>query len=168
MEEDNELNLDLDNLEAQADEKLKVKNRFVKLSEKVATTSKERDDALAKAKAEADDRVNVEKERDFYKDFSANVSKYPNASEYQEQILEKVKGGYSTEDAMVAVLNKEGKLITPSPETEPKPEVQVEGGSAQTTQEGPKTLETMTPEEKLSALAEADKSGDLVKALRGK
>ena len=102
MEEENELNLDLDNLEAQADEKLKVKNRFVKLSEKVATTSKERDDALAKAKAEADDRVNVEKERDFYKDFSANVSKYPQASEYQEQILEKVKGGYSTEDAMVA------------------------------------------------------------------
>ena len=162
---DNELNLDLDNLEVQAEEKLKVKNRFEKLSEKVAVTSKERDEALAKVQTEAEAKLNAEKERDFYKDFSANVSKYPSASEYQDKILEKVKSGYSTEDAMVSVLNKEGKLTFTPPEQK-KP--QAEGGSAPTTFSGDKSLSDMTPTEKLSALAEADKSGDLVNALRGR
>jgi hypothetical protein len=163
--ENEDLSLDLDNLEVQAEEKLKVKNRFEKLSEKVITTSKERDEALAKAQAEADAKLKAEKERDFYKDFSANVSKYPNASEYQEQILEKVKVGYTTEDAMVAVLAKEGKLTSEAPQP---PTPQVEGGSAETLVGGEKTLETMTSAEKLAALTEADKTGDLVQALRGK
>jgi len=165
--ENEDLSLDLDNLEVQAEEKLKVKNRFEKLSEKVILTSKEKEEALAKAQTSEDARLNAEKERDFYKDFSANVSKYPNAAEYQDKILEKVKGGYSTEDAMVAVLAKEGKL-TPEVTTITPPETQVEGGSAQTTVGGEKTLDTMTPEEKLSALTEADNRGELVGALRGK
>lgn len=162
---DDELNLD--DLEVQAEEKLKVKNRFEKLSEKVISTSKEKDEALAKVQTEAEARVNAEKERDFYKDFSANVSKYPNASEFQDKILEKVKGGYSTEDAMVAVLAKEGKLNIPSSQVQ-SPNIQVEGGSAPTYSEGGKTLQDMTAAEKLTALAEADKAGDLVNALRGK
>ena len=167
--ENEDLSLDLDNLEVQAEEKLKVKNRFEKLSEKVITASKERDDANAKVETETEAKLNAEKERDFYKDFSANVSKYPAASEHQEAILEKVKGGYTTEDAMVAVLNKEGKLTPAEPEATPEPEApQVEGGSAVTVQEGDKTLDKMTPEEKLTALGEADKSGALVQALRGK
>lgn len=163
---EDELDLNLDNLEVQAEEKLKVKNRFEKLSEKVILTSKERDEAQAKVQAEADARLNAEKERDFYKDFSVNVSKYPQASEFQDKILEKVKGGYSTEDAMVAVLAKEGKLNVTSPPIQSHS--QVEGGSAPTTMEGTKSLKDMTPEEKLSALAEADKEGNLVNALRGR
>jgi hypothetical protein len=163
--ENEELNLDLDNLEVQAEEKLKVKNRFEKLSEKVILTSKEKDEALAKAKVEAEARLNAEKERDFYKDFSANVSKYPNASEYQDKILEKVRVGYSTEDAMVAVLAKEGKL-TSEPIQPPSP--QVEGGSASMSMSGDKSLSDMTAAEKLAALTEADKAGDLVNALRGR
>lgn len=166
--EDNELNLDLDNLEVQAEEKLKVKNRFEKLSEKVILTSKEKDEALAKAQAEAEARVNAEKERDFYKDFSANVSKYPNASEYQDKILEKVKIGYTTEDAMVAVLAKEGKLTSEAPQAPQVPTPQVEGGSASTTISGDKDISQMTSDEKLAALTEADKKGDLVNALRGR
>ena len=163
---DEDINLDLDNIEVQAEKKLKVKNRFEQLSEKVITTSKERDEATAKAKENEDAKVIAEKERDFFKDFSANASKYPAASEHQDAILEKVNSGYTTEDAIVAVLNKEGKLPAP-PEPEPdKP--QVEGGSAPTTLEGEKTLDNMTPEEKMSALEEADKSGALVNALRGK
>jgi uncharacterized protein YaiE (UPF0345 family) len=163
---DNEdLNLDLDNLEVQAEEKLKVKNRFEKLSEKVILTSREKDEALSKAQTEADARIKAEKERDFYKDFSANVSKYPNASEYQEKILEKVNAGYSTEDAMVAVLVKEGKFTS---ETSQVSSPQVEGGSASTALPGNKEMSDMTATEKFEALKEADKSGALVNALRGR
>ena len=160
---DDELNLD--NLEVQADEKLKVKNRFQTLSEKVATTSQERDEANAKLVAETEAKAQLEKERDFYKDFSANVSKYPTAAEYQDKILEKVKAGYSTEDAMVSVLNKEGKLTT-APEHKAPP--QAEGGSAGTQMVGDKALDQMTAAEKFDALKEADKTGDLINALRGR
>ena len=165
---EDELNLDLDNLEAQAEEKLKIKNRYQQLSEKVKLTAQEKEEALAKVQAEVEARANAEKERDFYKDFSANVSKYPQASEYQDKILEKVRGGYSTEDAMIAVLAKEGKLTAPSPEPVRQVQSQVEGGSAPTVFEGDKTLSNMTAEEKLAALMEADKAGSLVDALRGR
>lgn len=162
---DEELNLDLDNLESNAEEKLKVKNRFEKLSEKVILTSKERDEATAKAKAEEEARLTAEKERDFYKDFSTSLSKYPTASEFQDKIWEKVKSGYSTEDATVAVLAKEGKLgVETTPETQPI----VEGGSSPTIVEGNKTLDTMTTEEKFNALQELDKGGNLERALRGR
>ncbi len=163
---DDELNLELDTIENNVDHNLKVKNRFQQLSEKVILTSQERDAAQTKAQTEADARLNAEKERDFYKDFSTNVTKYPNASEFQDQILEKVKGGYSTEDAMVAVLAKEGKLNMTSQPVQ-QSNIQVEGGSAVSSFEGSKSLNDMKPDEKLAALMELDKTGDLVKALRG-
>lgn len=164
MEE--ELNLEqLDHIESNAEEKLKVKNRFQQLSEKVITASKERDDALAKVQAEAEAKSQLEKERDFYKDFSANVSKYPSASEFQDKILEKVKAGYSTEDAMVSVLNKEGKLV-PTPEVKIEPNVA--GGSATTAMPGDKTLEQMSASEKLDALKDLEGSGEISKVLRGR
>ena len=156
--------LNLDNIQVQTEEKLKVKNRFEQLSEKVITTSKERDEALAKAQAEAEAKAKLQKERDFYKDFSANASKYPQASEYQDKILEKVNAGYSTEDAMVAVLAKEGKLTQEAPR---QPIIQAEGGSAVTSMPGDKGLDQMTAAEKYEALKEADKAGDLISALRG-
>ncbi len=155
-----------ENLDNQDDEKLETKNRFQQLSEKVKQSSEAKDAAEAKAIAEADARATAEKERDFYKDFSTNVSKYPGASEFQDKILEKVKAGYSTEDAMVSVLNKEGKLIPQPIEQGPKP--QVEGGSAQTVLLGDKELSDMTPAEKLQALSELDKTGALANALRGR
>lgn len=166
--ENEDLNLDLDNIEAQAEEKLKVKNRFEKLSEKVILTSKEKDEALAKAKAESEARLQAEKERDFYKDFSVNISKYPNASEYQSKILEKVKVGYSTEDAMVAVLAKEGKLTSQPVQQPQQPNIQVEGGSAANIGSGTKELKDMSPAEKLAALGEAESAGALASALRGR
>lgn len=163
--EDKDLNLDLDKIEAQTEEKLKVKNRFTELSEKVKTTAQERDEANAKVSTEAQARVNAEKERDFFKDFSANVTRYPNAGEFQDKILEKVKAGYSTEDAMVSVLAKEGKLSMPEA---PRPQQNVAGGSAPTTMDGGKGLSDMTAAEKLSALAEIEKTGGLADALRGR
>lgn len=157
--------LNLDNIEVQVEEKLKVKNRFEQLSEKVILTSREKDEALAKAQTEADARQSVEKERDFYKDFSTHASNYPGATEYQNQIWDKVKSGYSTEDAMVSVLNKEGKLTASSPEA--RPTIQAEGGSAPTSFEGEKTLDNMSVADKLAALQEVDKSGALGALLRG-
>ncbi len=144
------------------EEDIKNKNRFEQLSEKVILTSKERDDALAKVKAETDAKTAVEKERDFFKDFSANISKYPGAGDYQDKILEKVKSGYSTEDAMVVVMAKEGKLSSPNQQ----PSIQVEGGSAPTLQGGTKSIKDMTSSEKFAALS-ALPPQELINALRG-
>jgi hypothetical protein len=162
------LDPNLDGIESQAEQNVKVKNRFQQLSEKVILTSKEKEEAQALAKQESDARLNAEKERDFYKDFSNNVTKYPNASEYQDQILEKVKSGYSTEDAMVSVLAKEGKLNASYEQPVHQPSGQVEGGSAPTSFEGGRSLADMKPEDKLSALTELDRNGDLANALRGR
>lgn len=158
-----ELELDLDGIEAQTDQKLKVKNRFQQLSEKVKVTSQEKDEiTAAKQKIEAENAL-ISKERDFYKGFSTNISKYPNATQFQDKILEKVKAGYDMEDAMVAVLNKEGKLTAQPPE--PKPAPQVEGGSAPTATIG--NSEPKTMDEKRKALMDADRRGELESILRG-
>ncbi len=159
--------LDLDGIEVGIEEKLKVKNRFEKLSEKVILTSKERDEKAQLADRLQGEVSNISKERDFYKDFSGNISKYPNASQFQDKILEKVRLGYSTEDAMVSVLAKEGQLSTSQP-VQQRPASQIEGGSAPTMVEGNKSLEDMTATEKYSMLADADKTGELARALMGR
>lgn len=152
-------------IQAQTEEKTKNQNRFETLSQKVIEKSKEKEaEAEARKKAEAE-RDSALKEAGFYKDFSANVTKYPEASNFQDKILEKVRGGYSTEDAMVSVLAKEGKLNTQSQPVQQNR--QIEGGSAPTSFEGSKSISDMTTDEKLSALMEADKSGDLSRALKG-
>lgn len=156
---------DLNKIEAETEEKLKVKNRFQELSEKVKLTSQERDE-LAKSKQDLEaNNSSLAKERDFYKDFSINVTKYPNASEYQDKILEKVKAGYSTEDAMVSVLAKEGKLNSAEPV---RSQQTIAGGSAANFSDGTKSLKDMSVAEKFEALAQAETSGDLVNALRGR
>ncbi len=164
--ENDELNLD--GLEMQVEEKLKVKNRFEKLSEKVITVGKEKDAEIEARKRVENERDSLSKERDFFRDFSKNVTKYPSATDYQDKILEKVRGGYSTEDAMVSVLAKEGKLNASAPavQNQQSHNISVEGGSAPTNFEGTKSIKDMTVAEKLAALSDADKSGDLVSALR--
>lgn len=162
MEED--LDLELDNIQTNTEQNAKVKNRFQQLSEKVINTSKERDDALAKGNTEAEARVKAEKERDFFKGFSANITKYPEAANHQDKILELVNKGYDPEDAMVSVLAKEGKFAP----AEIKREIQAEGGSAPTTMEGTKEFRDMKPDEKLDRLKELDKSGDLANVILGR
>ena len=150
---DDELNLDLDTEE---EEKLKAKNRYEKLSEKVRLTAKEKEEAEARAVTEADKAKAMEKERDFFKDFSAQSSKYPNANEYQDKIWEKVKQGYDVEDATVAILNKEGKLNPPVVEKE-----SAAGGSADTSlKNDDKTPDKMTQEERFTALKELEAKGE--------
>jgi hypothetical protein len=145
------------------EDELKTNNRYKQLSEKVISTAKEKEEAEAQTKKARAEAEALTKERDFYKDFSAKANKYPGANDLQDKIWEKVKLGYETEDAMVSVLNKEGKLTS-----EPQPKQAAEGGSAQTVFPGEKSLDDMNAQEKMAALVEAEKTGDLVRALRGR
>lgn len=163
MENENELNLDFDSIEERTQRKLKIEDRFAKLSEKVTMSTKEKEEALARLQAEIDAKSALERERDFFKDFSSQSSKYPEAINYQDKIFDKVKSGYSTEDATLAVLAKEGKF---NPTIEPKapaqPQPSPTGGSAPTVfPEKDKEMNEMTTEEKLNALKEAEKRGDI-------
>ena len=162
---DNELDLNLDELdkiEANADNKLQVKNRFQQLSEKVKLTAQEREEALTKAKVSEEARLSAEKERDFFKNFSQVSSKHPEASAYQEQILERVNKGMDTEEATIAVLYKEGKLNT-------APQVHIEnvaGGSAPNTPGLEKNFGEMNLDEKRDVLLGLEKTGELDALLR--
>ena len=125
------------------------KNAVEKRMQKLAN---EKNDAeKAKAEAEAKSAV-TEKERDFYKDFSGSISKYPSANEYQDAIKEKVMSGYTVEDATVSVLAKEGKLGTI--QAPPPPRESPAGGSAsnQISSGGNKTVSEMSRDEKRQAL----------------
>lgn len=153
---DNELDLDLNE---NNDEEIisRNKKKINSLSEKLGISEKEKSD-LAKAKEdEALARQNAEKERDFFKGFSQVSSKYQGATEYQDQIWEKVKAGYDIEDAAVSILNKEGKLVTPPPERE-----SAAGGSASTgiIDLSDKPLKNMSRDELRSQLLEMESKGE--------
>lgn len=138
----------------------KVEERVTKLSNKVKTTSEERD-ALAIEKA------NLEKERDFYASFTDSTAKYPGAHEYKDAIKEKVMAGYSVEDATVSILAREGKFQNQASPVEKEREL-VAGGSAlnQIPDGGTKSIGEMTRDEKRQALMEADKRGEIEPILR--
>src|SRR3990167_6601315 len=157
--------IDLDQLDADLVERNRVEKRFNDLSEKVRLTSEERDEKDKLLKEQGDKNSELQKERDFYAGFSDVVSSNPAAKDHKDDILAKVKSGYTVEDATFAVLGKAGKLgqsgqpTIPAP---PKPENPA-GGSAinQPTTGGQKPLNQMTREEKRAALVEAEARGDL-------
>lgn len=163
---DDELNLDLDNIEANVENKLKVKNRFEQLSEKVITTSKERDEANSKAQVAEQARLAAEKQTEFYKGFSQISSKHPEAINYQDQILERVNKGYDPEEAALAVLAKEGKLGNQIQQPIVQNIDTVEGGSAPTMMQGNKSSKDMTMDEKFAALSKLG-NDELGNAFRG-
>lgn len=166
MNEELDLNLDeLDQIETSADNKLKVKNRFQQLSDKVKIEAQEKEKAQAEAKTNAERVATLEKEASFLKTFSQLSSKHPEAANYQDQILERVNKGYDPEEATLAVLAKEGKLAPQAPP--PQRTESAEGGSAVTNVSvGEKSLSEMTMGDKLSQLQELEKSGELTRALR--
>lgn len=152
------------------DEELKASEEIINknaVEERMKNLSKARLDAEAKSTEEArlrqesDARATAaEKERDFFKGFSTQTSKYPGAAEYQDKILEKVNLGYDMEDATVSVLAKEGKLGTvQAPIQRQSPA----GGSAsnQIQTGGSKSIAEMSREEKRQAVLEAQTRGDL-------
>ncbi len=160
---DNELDLNLDDLDQNADKQLQIKNRYQQLANDKRDLSQKLE-AEGKAKAEAEAKLaQMEKETNFFKTFSQISSKHPEATNYQDQILERVNRGMDAEEATVAVLYKEGKL-TPTPA--PKPPI-AEGGSAVTNVNvGEKSLNDLTMAEKLAELRELEKSGELQQVLR--
>ncbi len=154
-----ELNLDLDNIEANAQEKLQVKDRYAKLTERGLEAEKKAQEAEAKAQSEANRAAKAEKDLEFYKSFSQVSSKHPGASDYQDQIKERVDRGMDAEEAAVAVLYKEGKLTQSAPVQQTR--VDVAGGSALTNlgEGGSKSVNEMTSSEKMEALMQAEKEG---------
>lgn len=153
-----DLNLDLDSIEANAQEKLQTKDRFAKLTEKGLEAERARAEAeVAKTEALAKATA-LEKERDFFKSFSQISSKHPEAANYQDQILERVNRGMDAEEATIATLYKEGKL-TQAPVQQQR--ITAEGGSAQTNlgDGGAKDVKEMSTDEKMNALLQAEKEG---------
>ena len=105
LEEDVQEDVQLDDDQQES----KVEKRIKQLSNKVKLTSQERDElAKANKKLEAE-RDSAKKEAEFSSSFTENPH-YQVAKDYKDKIKEKVSGGYSVEDAVVAVLAKEGKL----------------------------------------------------------
>lgn len=137
--------------ETQEEIKNKVEERIKELSGKVKLTAKERDELAEANRALNAEKESLAKEVSFYKDFSKTSTRFPQASEYQDKILEKVKGGYTVEDATVSVLNAEGRLTTPKPDM-----TTAAGGSATTTptQTGAKAPGEMTQAERRKFLEE--------------
>lgn len=149
-----DLDLDLDS----GQEINRTETRINKLTSEREAAKTAASEAAAKAEAAEAARIAAEKERDFFKQFTGVASKFPGAAEYQDQILEKVKAGYTVDDAAVSVLNAEGKLTA-----SPQPQAPAAGGSAtNSSMEKPnKSVGEMTREEKRAALVDAEKRGDI-------
>ena len=148
-EETQNTDIDLDKIEEDIEKKNKVEDRIRDLSNKVKLTAEERDELKAKTEELAAQNEALQKEKEFLSSFNDVTAKFPDAGEFQEQILEKVKAGYTAEDAALSVLNAEGKLI---PGEAPKPENPA-GGSADNVPTGePKDISQMSQEERLAEL----------------
>ena len=160
---DQELELDLD-LEEEPNinrSEQRIKDLSSKVRNQAQETATERE-----ARQQAETRAETaEKRAEFLESFAGVAAKFPNASEYKDAIQEKVLSGYSVEDAAVAVLNAEGKLLPQDTQTEPQSEI---GGSASLPPLGgaEKPLDGLTSEEKRARLIEADQRGELAEALR--
>ena len=150
--------LDLE-LESEEDKINKVEKRIKSLSEKVKLTSEERDELKKLNENLTGEKHTLSKERDFYKDFNQLSTKYPEANEYQDKILEKVNAGYDVEDATISILAKEGKYNPAQPKVEDE---KVAGGSATTTMKGSdsKTPQEMTQDERRAALVDLESKGE--------
>lgn len=133
--------------------------RIKDLSGKVRDTAAERDQARTDADAAKAGEAKAQRTADFYKGFSGLVAANPSAKDHEADILAKVEGGYTVEDATFAVLGKAGKLNQPKAE-----EMHIAGGSSNTAipQGGAqKPVGQMTQQEKRTALLEAEARGDI-------
>lgn len=151
---DEELNLDLGN-----EDITRKDNRIKSLSDKVKTTSEERDAEKVRAdKAEAE-RVTAQKDADFFKNFNTVSPRYQGASEYQDKIREKAALGLDVEEATMLVMAKEGKYTPP---VAPLVRESAAGGSAATGihDSAEKTADKMTQAERRAILQEMESKGE--------
>ncbi len=147
-------------LEVELNQPSESETRINQLSKKVSLTVEERDAAKAEAETAQVGKAEAERERDFYAGFSDVVATNPQAKDHKDDILAKVKSGYTVEDATYAVLGKAGKLGVPTETAQ----VQVVGGSATTNPTAgseTKTIAEMSLAEKRAALVEMETRGDI-------
>lgn len=137
-----------------------IEKRIKDLSGKAKSAYEERDAAKTQFEKAELERQAALKDAEFYKNFNTTASKYQGANEYQDQIREKVMGGYTMDDAMISILAKEGKYQPPVAPA-PKP-ASPAGGSAPTNLvSGEKTIAEMTQAERRAQLMEAERKGDI-------
>ena len=154
MAEEETLDLNEDNQE----EITRKDSRIKSLSDKVKTTSEERDALKTKAEEAEAKAVAAQKDAEFFKGFNTVSSKYAGSSEYQDKIREKVALGLDIEDATKLIMVNEGKYVPP---VVPVERESVAGGSATTSMPlGDKTIEKMSQAELRSALVEAEAKGE--------
>lgn len=152
--------LDLEQIEKDVEQTNRVEKRIKDLSDKVRLTSEERDE-LKKLSEEKDGKIaNLSRENEFLGEFSDTLSKYPKASQFKDEIKEKVMKGYSVEDATISTLASKGEFASPK-----KVEVAATiGGSAAVSQlpdNGQKSPNQMSRDEKRAALLEAEARGEI-------
>lgn len=149
-----ELDLELDLGEQDAEKNGRIRNRINKLAtERANALKKSEEDTKARTIAEAKTSA-IEKDLGFYKGFNQVTSKYQGAGEYQDKIREKVLAGYDVEDATVAVLAKEGKLQAPAQAVQIK-ETAAGGSATNTVPQAEKSVAEMSQAERKAKLAEA-------------
>lgn len=153
MEQDIDLDLGEDNTEEIISRKDKKINS---LSEKFRLADQERADLVRKESESKALAESAQKERDFFKNFNSLSSKYPQASEHQDDIWAKVQSGYTPEDAALSVLVAQGKYTPEAPK-----QGTAAGGSADTAVHDnvEKTPDTMSRAELTSALKELEAQG---------
>lgn len=126
-------------------------SRIKEVLQKATEANQLKDKALKEAEE-------AKREAQFYKGFNPLITKYQGAAELQDKIKEKVLAGYDIEDATVSVLNREGKLNTPTPVQEREI---VAGGSATTppTTGKAKPVTEMSQSERWEELKRMEKEG---------
>lgn len=150
----------LEKIDEEIDKNNRVEKRIKDLSEKVKLASEERDEKEKLLAQERAEKEALTKERDFLTSFGDAISKYPKASQFRDEIKQKVLKGYSVEDATVATLASKGEFAPPS---QPKLDNPAGGAAAisQPIAEGDKTVAHMTRDEKRQKLIEAEARGDI-------
>lgn len=143
----------------------KTEERIKNLSSKVRNTAQERDEAKRLAEEADAKALAAEKKVEFLEKFSDVASKYEGSTEYRDKVWDKVNTGYALEDAVVSVLNAEGKLPAQSA---PQPIVESAGGGSASTviPSGDRSIGDMTQEEKRQRLIEASESGELAQVIK--
>lgn len=141
-------------LESIINEPSEADKRIKQLSGIARQNAEEAEKARADAAEKARIAEEASRERDFYKGFADVVSTTPAARDFQDDILTKVKSGYSMEDATFAVLGRAGKLGNSAPVVSEA----VAGGSAPTNppDQTEKSVSEMSLEEKRALLMEND------------
>ena len=164
MADDTGLDLDSEEIDQKVDNKNKVEERMINLSTKAKDAEGRAEEAIKLAEDAKAAKEAAETERDFFSSFTDATAKFPGANEHKDAILEKVKTGYSVEDATLVVMNA-------LPKDESETEATVEdakaetpaGGSAVNPPEGggPKSIEEMTQDERLEALKIVEQKGGI-------